>query len=316
MPMQIRGTAIVDNPPTGLAERQLSVEMAGPQPKLWVGVPTSIDPSGRRLLAPSEVISSDIIPYGGRLDIVGSSPSSTIGFKPFNGSWIRLNGQDYLVPSQGISSIVTNAFLDGVQTSLPVESFYYVYVFLETISNSLHLDFSLTGHTPSNNAGNLGTETKAGDDSRSFVGIMRLETGNLVHNSSFRCGIRSWFNRQRAVLNSATLVWSAPGMGPTKSGGMFFTAFEGEVPFLVATGNQTAANAGSGIAFGLYIGAAMSAFTTSTWDSIAPNQRSIVAASSAAFTPPTDGFYYISMGTIPGGAGNVDTAASLAISMG
>lgn len=48
MAMQIRRTAAIDNPPAGLAEGQLAVEMAADPPRLWVGVPTSLDPTGRR----------------------------------------------------------------------------------------------------------------------------------------------------------------------------------------------------------------------------------------------------------------------------
>lgn len=50
MPMQIRRTPTPNAPPSGLLEGQLAVEMASTPPALWVGVPTAIDPSGRRLL--------------------------------------------------------------------------------------------------------------------------------------------------------------------------------------------------------------------------------------------------------------------------
>jgi len=60
MAMQIRRTATSDNPPTGLVPGQLAVEMADPA-KLWVGVPTAIDSSGRREIgfpdAPADGIS-------------------------------------------------------------------------------------------------------------------------------------------------------------------------------------------------------------------------------------------------------------------
>lgn len=47
MPLQIRRTPTVNNPPSGLLPGQLSVEMANTPPRLWVGVPTAINPSGR-----------------------------------------------------------------------------------------------------------------------------------------------------------------------------------------------------------------------------------------------------------------------------
>lgn len=47
MTIQILRTARPDNPPSELAAGQLAVEMATYPPRLWCGVPTSIDPSGR-----------------------------------------------------------------------------------------------------------------------------------------------------------------------------------------------------------------------------------------------------------------------------
>lgn len=55
MVMQINGTSTPNLPPSGLAERQLSVEMGSTPPKLWVGVPTTIDPSGRLQLLPQDL---------------------------------------------------------------------------------------------------------------------------------------------------------------------------------------------------------------------------------------------------------------------
>jgi len=48
MAIQIRRTATPNNPPTGLLPGQLSVEMANDPPTLWVGVPPTIDSTGRR----------------------------------------------------------------------------------------------------------------------------------------------------------------------------------------------------------------------------------------------------------------------------
>jgi len=47
MTIQIRRTATPNNPPIGLDPGQLAVEMASAPPRLWCGVPTTIDPSGR-----------------------------------------------------------------------------------------------------------------------------------------------------------------------------------------------------------------------------------------------------------------------------
>lgn len=51
--IQIKRTPTVNNPPANnsLSQGELAVEMASSPPKLWVGVPTSIDASGQVLLA-------------------------------------------------------------------------------------------------------------------------------------------------------------------------------------------------------------------------------------------------------------------------
>lgn len=61
MPMQIRRTD-GNGPPTNLAEGQLSVEMDTTPPRLWVGVPASLDASLRRLVNPGGVMVSDTVP--------------------------------------------------------------------------------------------------------------------------------------------------------------------------------------------------------------------------------------------------------------
>lgn len=52
MPIQIRRTRTPNLAPSGLLPGQLSVEMASNPPRLWVGVPASIDPTLRREIAP------------------------------------------------------------------------------------------------------------------------------------------------------------------------------------------------------------------------------------------------------------------------
>jgi hypothetical protein len=55
--MQQYRTVTAANEPTGLAEGELAINLASPDsPRMWVGVPTSIDPSGRREIAPSATV--------------------------------------------------------------------------------------------------------------------------------------------------------------------------------------------------------------------------------------------------------------------
>jgi hypothetical protein len=65
-PLQIHRTDS-SGPPTGLAEGQLSVEMNLTPPALWVGVPTALDPSGRKLIN----VGADALPRVQRIRIAG-----------------------------------------------------------------------------------------------------------------------------------------------------------------------------------------------------------------------------------------------------
>lgn len=53
MTMQIRRTSTPNPAPTALKEGQLAVGMADTPPSLWIGVPTALDPSGRKLITPT-----------------------------------------------------------------------------------------------------------------------------------------------------------------------------------------------------------------------------------------------------------------------
>lgn len=58
MVMQIKRTSTVNLAPSVIDEGQLAVEMASTPPKLWVGVPYGIEPTGRRLLNETAVVAT------------------------------------------------------------------------------------------------------------------------------------------------------------------------------------------------------------------------------------------------------------------
>lgn len=66
----IKRTATPNAPPTGLQIGELSVEMGDPT-RLWVGVPTAIDPSGRKLL-----LDRSAVPTGAAIYVGDTPPSS------------------------------------------------------------------------------------------------------------------------------------------------------------------------------------------------------------------------------------------------
>jgi len=76
MPIQIRRTAILDNPPVGLVPGQLAVEMANDPPRLWVGVPALVDAAERR-----EVGGTNLLPpalMGAQANLRGIRISPTV----------------------------------------------------------------------------------------------------------------------------------------------------------------------------------------------------------------------------------------------
>lgn len=190
MPMQIRGTSTVDDPPSGLAERQLSVEMAGPTPKLWVGVPTSIDAAGRRLIAPVE----SQVPLGGQFRLLSGNINTQVVFAPFISKWTRIAGKLYELPDAGVLSNVDSCVIDGVSGSvLPNLTLYRAYLFDD--AGVLRIEFSETGHVASTISANIGTEIKQGDDSRTFIGLLARHSDGWVYNTPARANIRSWYNK-------------------------------------------------------------------------------------------------------------------------
>src|SRR5262245_43881080 len=139
MVMQIRRTFVPDNPPTGLADGQLSVEAANDPPRFWVGVPTDIDPVGRRRInAASEVILR--MPTSSGSFEMDGAVSNEVHFRPLNGDLIRINGTLEQIPYAGVTANVTNAFVNGVAgASVQPQTSYYVFAFMN--GSNMVLDF-------------------------------------------------------------------------------------------------------------------------------------------------------------------------------
>lgn len=162
-PMQIRRTAIPNESPGGLAEGQLAVEMASDPPRLWVGVPTSIDPTGRReilggssehqLVLGAQIAASSIgLTNLLRIDVPG--------FFKHGGRLFHRHAVSSLAP---VGSLVSNTDY---------------YVFLRDVGGTLVPNFvpmTQVSHAPSNTPGNEGVEVMAtvgGDSDFSKVTLL------------------------------------------------------------------------------------------------------------------------------------------------
>ena len=142
---------------------------------------------------------------GGQLMLGGPEPAATIVFNPYNGDWIRIDGQLYQIPPVGISAGPTVS-IDGVAgQSLAADTVYYVYLFDN--AGTLIIDFSQTGHQRSSQANNNGTEIKQGDNSRTLIGIVMATTGATPFRSAL---LRSWLNRGRGIFR-AWQPWGPSG---------------------------------------------------------------------------------------------------------
>ena len=77
--------------------------------------------------------------------------------------------------------------------NIAANTLYYVYAFNN--SGTVTADYSTTGHATSTTAGNVGTEIKSGDDTRTLIGMIRTGASGFLNTADFR-GVISWFNRR------------------------------------------------------------------------------------------------------------------------
>ena len=132
-------------------------------------------------------------PHCGRLTYVSAT---AIKFAPFNGDQIKINGDIYRIPSAGIAGVAnTSVFVNGTGAqNLGASTLYYVYAFIN--SGVVTADFSTTAHSTSTTEGNVGTEIKTGDNTRTLVGMVRTNGSSQFVDSAAQRFVLSWFNRQ------------------------------------------------------------------------------------------------------------------------
>jgi hypothetical protein len=141
-----------------------------------------------------------ILPVGGQLRVNnGASQSSQLQYIPFNGDWIRIAGEYYPIPPSGILDDYQNVYVNGVPgQTLAVSTVYNVFLF----SNNGVLTFDYGGtRAMSTTPGNVGTQIRTGDDSRTLIGkIYTAAAPNVFENRSHRRFVVSWLNRQPITI--------------------------------------------------------------------------------------------------------------------
>lgn len=219
--------------------------------------------------------------------------TTALAFKPCNGDTIKINGVVFQIPTGGIAGLgnPTSVFLNGVAAqTLVAGTTYFIYAFSN--SGTVTADFSTTGHSTSGTAGNVGTETKTGDDGRTLIGMVRTG-GTVIYAADLQTA--SWFNRRN---KSAIASGNTSGASGTMASISFVTwgeenidgNFAGSMTTTVASTNTAQAQIDGG-----NVGPTISA--------TCPGGSFIQAYSSSMALIVSEGFhtYQVSIGVGAGG---------------
>ena len=126
----------------------------------------------------------------GRLAYVSAT---ALSFKPYNGDRIKIAGTIYAIPSAGIAGLTNGG--------LSVSTLYYVYAYNN--AGTITGEFSTTSHAVSTTAGNVGTEIKSGDNTRTLIGMVRTDNSSQFNDAAASRLVLSWFNRRDISLAGA-----------------------------------------------------------------------------------------------------------------
>jgi hypothetical protein len=132
MALQVRRTPTPDNSPTGLVPGQLSVEMGSDPPRLWCGVPASIDATERREIGGTSVLPVALL--GGQAFLRGHRLTAT-SYRFSVRDLIVRDADDRGIVLQGSAGIDCDVDVIGVNgrdqaAALPIPSwvqFYWIY---------------------------------------------------------------------------------------------------------------------------------------------------------------------------------------------
>jgi len=173
--------------------------------------------------------------FSGKLSVTSTTQ---LTFSPYKGDVIKIGGVVYQIPSAGITT-------GGTTSGLSANSNYYVYVFNN--SGTLNMEISATGHATSSTAGNIGTEIKTGDDTRSLVGMVRTNGSTQFVDSAATRYLINWFNRKPKYASNTQSGSVTLNTYTTLTGGTdpAFLAWNGDSVMLAASGYGSNTNVGA-----------------------------------------------------------------------
>jgi hypothetical protein len=138
------------------------------------------------------------VPQCGRLTFVSATQ---LKFSPLNGDRIKIAGTVYAIPSAGIAALTNGG--------LSASTLYYVYAF--NSSGTITGEISTTTHATSSTVGNVGVETKSGDDTRTLIGMCRTNASSQFQSDAQNRFVISWFNRRAISLQGTSTAGAATG---------------------------------------------------------------------------------------------------------
>lgn len=247
--------------------------------------------------------------------------ATSIKLAPSGGDTIIIDGLLFTLPNTGLTSGLSNVYVNGVSgQSLAASTVYDVFVFNN--SGTLTFDFwSTGGHITDTSTGNVGIEVRNNggvpDSTRTYVGKIAMNAVPQFQPQG--TGVISWLNRKAIAVDG-------PGAaGPyTTSGGLaeitttarqFFLTFGIDAVTIIASAvvSNNTANSGAelGISLDGTVKSALPAF-------ISPAINVSSEPSTAAFQVPAEGRHYISpMGAaVNGGTASYSQLATAVVVSG
>ncbi|RTM11556.1 MAG: hypothetical protein EKK33_21265 [Bradyrhizobiaceae bacterium] len=218
---------------------------------------------------------------------------------PLNGNLLTINGLGCAIPAGGVS-LAPTGLTSGVT--------YYIYATASGVAVN-GLEASTIGHATSATSGNVGTEIKSGDDTRSLVGIARAISGPAWQDTAAQRFVRTWFNRTRLSVTGATDTASTETNNSTYIEKLVskaeFVCFADDAILAGAYGMMT--NTSNGWT-GLQV------FVDGALAGIGLDWNIVTSGGRASYNPvwPTnvssDGYHYVSFGMRTVGGGTVSVA--------
>jgi hypothetical protein len=136
-------------------------------------------------------------------DCSNTTGSTTIAYCPYKGNVKTTASQgDYTIPSGCLTATTTSMYVNGSSgTSLSANTTYYIYLWNN--SGTWVLDASTTGHATDSSTG---IEIKSGDNTRTLVGMIRVNGSQKVFTQGEESGqngnintVATWDNRAPTV---------------------------------------------------------------------------------------------------------------------